>query len=178
MFLQQPFLVTPGDGVKLLQIPACTSFDPLWAGVADENQAETMVLQLKNPETFWTSMPLPSVARNHPSWNNDYWRGAVWINKNQMTIHGLRRYGYRDEAEEMTQRTLDAMAYWHDQTGCIYECYDPDNLVKPDLMSRRAYDVSYGLTPPNIRGVIRNYGWSASGFICLANAKYRTYETK
>jgi glycogen debranching enzyme len=36
-----------------------------------------------------------------------YWQGPTWINTNWLIIDGLRRYGFDDHADVLTEMTLE-----------------------------------------------------------------------
>jgi len=150
---------------KLSRVRASSGLLPLWAGVATEEQARKCVKHLLNKKEFWTKMPVPSVAIDESSFNRDYWRGAVWVNYNVMITMGLMRYGFRREAKMLARRTVNSIARWHQETGCIYECYDPFDATRPDLLPDRSSRL--GARFAEFSTVIRNYGWSSAGFIQL-----------
>jgi hypothetical protein len=64
------------------------AFAPLWAGVASEEQAESMVMNyLTNPREFWAPYPLATLSKSEPwysttllpSDNGCSWRANTWI---------------------------------------------------------------------------------------------------
>jgi neutral trehalase len=152
---------------RLSPIRASTGLLPLWAGVATKEQAKKCVRHLFNKKEFWTKMPLPSVAKSESSFNRDYWRGSVWINCNVMTVMGLLRYGFRREARTLARRTVAAIARWHEKTGCIYECYDPFDALRPDRLPDRSSRLGARYT--EFSTVIRNYGWSCAALVQLVD---------
>jgi len=109
-------------------IPAnsVVTFVPLFAGLADEEQAQRLVRDhLLNPREYAPGSGLAyyvsSVSRSEPGWDpRRYWCGPIWININWLVIHGLRRYGYDDLAETIRQHTLGLIA----REG-FREYYDP-----------------------------------------------------
>lgn len=98
------------------------AFVTLFAGIPDAGRAERLVLEMSRPEEFWTTYPLPTVARSDPAFSHDrYWRGTTWVNINWFVIKGLRRYGYEALAGELTRRTLDLV-----EAHGFWEYYNPD----------------------------------------------------
>lgn len=86
---------------------------------------------LLDPDQFWLPVPPPSVAANEPSFSlkdhrlglRQYWRGPTWVNSAWLVWLGLRRLGYRAEADELAQRIVGTVArqglreYYHPRTG-------------------------------------------------------------
>jgi hypothetical protein len=114
-----------------------TGFLPLWAGIATKTQAAQLVRHLRNEEKFWTRMPVPSVARDDPAFEKDMWRGPTWVNTNYLIIKGLRRYGYKKDAEDLRARTLFGVIEWYERTGALWEFYDPDGRTPPARLDRK-----------------------------------------
>ena len=67
---------------------------------------------LCNPDEFWTELPVPSVARNHPDYDpageSSIWRGPVCMNLNWFFVRGLRLHGRSDIADELASRSKQA----------------------------------------------------------------------
>ncbi|MFL5824511.1 MAG: MGH1-like glycoside hydrolase domain-containing protein [Solirubrobacteraceae bacterium] len=86
---------------------------------------------LLNPDRFWLPVPPPSVAADEPSFSvkdrflglRRYWRGPTWVNSAWLVWLGLRRLGYRPEADELARRIIATVAreglreYYHPRTG-------------------------------------------------------------
>jgi putative isomerase len=85
---------------------APTSFYPLTAGIAAQEQAESLVANhLMNPWEFWGDHPVAGTPFDDPAAaDNVYWRGRVWAPMNYLVWLGLVRYGYVDEAHELATR--------------------------------------------------------------------------
>ena len=86
-----------------------TSFYPLIAGIATEEQASILIKEhLLNPEEFWGEIVIPTTPRSDPvAADNAYWRGRVWPPLNFFVWDGLRRYGYWEEASELAARSWE-----------------------------------------------------------------------
>lgn len=103
----------------------CATFLPLYAGLADETQAERLVEHLLNPNEYapddYTRYLLASAAKNSPYFEpRRYWRGPVWININWLVVKGLERYGYTKVADTLKVHTLELI-----ERGGFAEYYDP-----------------------------------------------------
>ena len=162
------------DTNQFKKVWAVSSFLPLFAGVCDKNQAEKLVMHLKDERKFNTDFPIPSIAADDKTFGTDMWRGPVWINYNYMVIQGLKEYGFDEPADELANKTLDIMIFWYEQEGVIYEFYDSENRLSPSRLNRKGKPlVPY--SPKTKMQTIRDYGWSAALFadMILNIRKYR-----
>lgn len=103
-------------------------FLPLWAGIADEQQARRLVQKLKVPEKFWRKYGIPSLAADDPYYNpKGYWNGPVWVQWNYLIVRGLLDYGYRAEAKELVDRVTANMIAQLKKDHNFWEFYSPDD---------------------------------------------------
>ena len=156
---------------NLNKIKTVASFTPLFAGIADEEKAKYLVDHLLNREEFNTEFPIPSVAKNEPTYSTDLWRGPSWINYNYMVILGLEDYGYKEVAEYIAHKTIKEIAHWYNEEGVIFEYFDSSKNRSPSFLDRKGpcrkpYDIRRKIFP------IRDYGWTASVFIRLLMEGY------
>ncbi len=108
------------------------AFAPLWAGVASEEQAESMVMNyLTNPREFWTPYPLATLSKSEPWYstrllpadNGCSWRANTWMPTNYMVYHGLKWYGYDHIATALAHRSVELIEhggdreYFNSETG-------------------------------------------------------------
>lgn len=124
------------DGT-LTKVLTPTSFLPLFAGIPTKEMASKMVKTLIDENLLWTELPLSTIAKNHPTYSNDMWRGGVWLNLNYFIINGLMKYGYDDLATELKEKTLFAVNKWYKKTGAIFEFFDSANKIVPYLCDRK-----------------------------------------
>lgn len=121
-----------------------TCLTPLWAGTASPERAKTLVERhVLDEETFWGPHGLPSLARSDRlynqarrgllyidvekrRWEVSNWQGPVWVVANWQVMHGLMRYGYRDEARELAARVVDLLARDVAATGGMHENYNAE----------------------------------------------------
>ncbi len=137
-----------------------SSFFPLMAGIPSKEQAAKMVKTLTNKNLLWTECPVATVAKTHPTYSTDMWRGGVWLSLNYFIIIGLKRYGYDDVAEELRVKTLEMVRKWYEKTGTIFEFYDPENVVEPWLCERKGKNEN----PPDWRRHVHSivdFNWSS-----------------
>ncbi len=121
---------------------------PLWdaaLGLPAEI-ADRLVQNLTDPQLFWTTYPLPTVAINEPAFDAlQMWRGPTWVNINYIFIEALNSIGRHDIAGDLRRRTLELIML-HDD---IYEYYHPMT----------------GERPPKAAPI---FGWTSAVFIELA----------
>lgn len=110
---------------KWNRIKTVSSFWPMTAGVASADQTNRMVENLSNPKSFFTTLPVPSVAIDDPTFELDCWRGPTWLSQTYWVMRGLHRCGYHDLAKDIGTRVLDGAAKVLDEHGTILEFYHP-----------------------------------------------------
>jgi len=122
------------------------SLYPLWTGRLPQPMVQRLIAHLTDPAEFWTTYPIPTVARSDPHYDpNQMWRGPTWVNINYLFIEALKRNDYQALARELRDRTLTLLMS-HDD---IYEYYHPET----------------GAKPPKAAPI---FGWSSAVFIELA----------
>lgn len=100
---------------------------PPWAGAASRDQAAAAAVILADPAKFATTVPFPTLAANHPSFNPEkgYWRGPVWLDQAGFALAGLERYGFRKQAWHQFENLLSHAEGLLDPGGAIRENYHP-----------------------------------------------------
>ena len=142
------------------------SFVALFGRLLDETKAEALVKQhLLNPARFWTALPVPSVAIDEPSFEQNMWRGPVWLPYSFLVFHGLLNYGYEAAARELAERTVESVAGWYEQTGTLYEYYDPFDQLSPAALGRKAEGNGHNPLKPG--GAVPEFSWSAAVYLNL-----------
>jgi alpha,alpha-trehalase len=136
---------------RVRHYPFLTTFYPLWAGIASADQAERVVRNLhvfEQPGGLQTSM-----RRTGDQWDAPFgWAPLQWI-----AVEGLRRYGYRSEADRVSRSFLSMIQQEFVRHGTIEEKYD---------VVRRQSDVSKTLRfgyHTNEAG----FGWTNAVFTTL-----------
>ncbi|MBI4535555.1 MAG: hypothetical protein HY708_04700 [Ignavibacteriae bacterium] len=103
-------------------------FLPLWAGIANEQQAKALVQKLTDPKKFWRKYGVPSLSADDPYYNpKGYWNGPVWVEWNYLIVRGLIDYGFVDEARELTDRVAANMIAQLKKDHNLWEFYSPDD---------------------------------------------------
>ena len=102
------------NGQKI-QTKTIAMFMPMWAGIATEEQVKSLVERwLTNPDEFWRNYPVPALPASEPGYSpcslegniGCCWRANTWVVTNYMIMHGLMKYGYRELAEIIEQKTM------------------------------------------------------------------------
>lgn len=115
------------DLVAETQIPTCVAsgFSPLFAHIPQPEQATYLVSHLlsrafqSNTLGHWA---VPSCSRDELGFCAYlYWRGPIWINLNWMLYHGLKNYGFQQEADQLRRVSLRLP-----KRSGFYEYFDPD----------------------------------------------------
>ena len=157
----------------LSKIKTVSSFLPLFAGIANEEQAKSLVSHLRNREEFWSNFPVPTVALDEPSYCKDMWRGTTWVNYNYLIIEGLRRYGYTSLANQIANKTLEEIAKWYAEKGVIFEYYDSEGEISPDKLPRKEW-----LGGKKVFEVIKDYHWSAACYVALSLQRFSKFRKR
>lgn len=114
-----------------VKIKSIAGLLPLWLGIVSEDRAQRLVKDhILNPEEFWSPYPLASWAKSEPDYYPERrgaectWMGATWVPTNYMIFHGLMKYGYKDVARELAEKTFDMVLsesatreYYNGETG-------------------------------------------------------------
>jgi len=113
-------------GETLRVYDALSSFLPLYAGVPDAGRAERLVANLESSGFFMDGRGHPASSYDRHGYGYSpvrYWRGPVWINTNWLLMHGLRRYGYGEQADKLEATIVHLVEtsgfheYFHPTTG-------------------------------------------------------------
>lgn len=115
------------DG-SLVRTRTIASLLPLAAGVPDAKRAARLLESIRDPASFGSTMPLPSVALCDPAFSRDMWRGPVWLNVAYMVVLGLVRYHFLHDAAEVAWRLCDGVFRVLEAEHQVYEFYDPEHF--------------------------------------------------
>jgi hypothetical protein len=113
-----------GEQRKILTV---SSLFPILLDAVPDRLAQRVIDEhLLNPERFWLTHPVPSVAADEPTFDPHFetgaiFRGSSWVNLNWYLYWGLRARGRRDSARELAHRTVRMTAM-----SDMRECYDPN----------------------------------------------------
>ena len=103
---------------------------PLWAKIASQEQADRCIKRYLNPEGLYSKYGIRSTAKNEKMYseiassNPSCWLGPIWINANYFTYIGLKRYGYKDLANEIAEKTINMLGKDLETNGGFHEYYN------------------------------------------------------
>lgn len=88
---------------------APANFYPMLAGIATPQQAKRMVEEhLLNPKEFWGTYVAPSIARNDPAFQGQFYiRGNIWPMVNYLLYEGISRYEFDSVALEFAEKNYN-----------------------------------------------------------------------
>ena len=114
-----------------IKIRAWSGFLPLLCGFADADEAAALRDHAMDEATFLADYGTCTLARDERMFdlratnNPSNWLGPVWLVSSYCVSHGLRRYGYAAEADELARRAVSLLAKDLREHGCLHEYYDP-----------------------------------------------------
>lgn len=117
----------------LLRIDNWSSFLPLWAGFASQEQADRMRERLIDRRTFRANYGVRTLSRLEKQYNlrasnnPSNWLGPIWGVSNYLVFRGLLKYGFADDARELAEDTVRLFGRDLETTGSLHEFYNPDN---------------------------------------------------
>lgn len=123
------------DDGEQVKVKTAASFWPMLAEICTQEQAKRMVENLKDPKTFWGTIPFPTLSADHPDYNpkGHYWVGGVWALTNYMIIKGLQKYGFQEFAAEASEKYLYGIYEVFKKTGTVWENYAPESFEQGDI---------------------------------------------
>ncbi|MFP4644017.1 MAG: MGH1-like glycoside hydrolase domain-containing protein, partial [Spirochaetales bacterium] len=101
------------------------------AELPNEAKSEPLIAHVKNPETFGTENPFPTLAANEPEFDEQGagYKGSVYPPFTFMVIKGLEKYGAFELARECSIRhlyyILDTLHPEGKEKGNVWEAYQP-----------------------------------------------------
>ncbi len=132
----------------LVKVIGPEAWTVLWAGAATNEQAKTVVEKIMDAAHFNTYLPFPTISASNPNFSpeNGYWRGLVWIDQAYFALTGMRKYGYKKEAQQMQKKLFAHAQGLFEKQQPIRENYNPIN--------------GYGKNA-------QNFSWSATHLLLL-----------
>lgn len=134
-------------------VASLAAYYPMWAGLASEKQAARLVGSLKKFEKKGglSTTDAPQVGSLVPGSVPTQWAYPNgWAPLHFMTVRGLQRYGYHEEAHRIATKWLKTNLDWFNKHGVFLEKY---NVVTPGKPPRK------GLYPSQT-----GFGWTNSIF--------------
>ncbi len=134
-------------------VSSLATFFPLWAGMVSDEQAALLVKALRRFENkggLATTDVLPVGQFVMGSMPTQWAYPNGWAPLQYLTIKGLQRYGYHDDARRIAMKWLRCNLQWFNEHGVFLEKY---NVVSPDK--------------PPVKGVYPSqtgFGWTNAVF--------------
>lgn len=145
---------------EFYKVMTIASYWAMTAGIASEEQAHSLVKQLKNENTMGGFVPFVSLSRSDNDYKpqGEYWRGGVWLPTAYATLKGLANYGLYSEARELSTTLLEHMyrTYVEVEPHTIWEAYSPEKYEPATIEHRTGEPVRKDFC-----------GWSALGPISI-----------
>jgi neutral trehalase len=112
-------------------VKTVAGFWPLITDIPNEARSSRLIDHLKDPESFGTENPFPTVAVNEESFSErgEGWRGSVFPQYTFMIIKGLEKQHHYELAREFAIRhlyyMLDTLHPEGGKRGNVWEAYKP-----------------------------------------------------
>jgi alpha,alpha-trehalase len=138
---------------RLRAYPFLTTFYPLWAGIATQEQAGLVagnLIRFEQPGGLQTS-----TAASGNQWDAPF----GWAPLQLIAVQGLRRYGFHEAADRIAIKFLSLVRDEYLKSGTIVEKYD---------VARRTTEVS-GDIRFGYRSNEAGFGWTNAVFVTLLN---------
>lgn len=123
--------------MNFVKIHTISNLTPMVAGIPDDFKAARLMRDIMDPARYNTLIPFPTVSRHDPKFEKDMWRGPVWVNTAYLGILGADRYGYREEAAELSYKLVKGVYETWKNTGNFYEFYDPERYDIKELTRKK-----------------------------------------
>lgn len=138
---------------KRSSVSSLATYFPMWAGMVSDEQAATLVKALRRFENkggLATTDVLPVGQFVMGSMPTQWAYPNGWAPLQYVTILGLERYGYHEDAKRIAMKWLKCNLQWYNEHGVFLEKY---NVVSPDK--------------PPVKGVYPSqtgFGWTNAVF--------------
>ncbi len=124
----------PRDYDCLIQrLDSWSGFLALWAEIATPEQAVRIVARLQDERSFnapygvRTLSKLEKMYNVRASGNPSLWTGPVWGVSNYLVFRGLVKYGYKEEARSLADKTVRLFGRDLERFGALHEYYLPES---------------------------------------------------
>jgi putative isomerase len=115
-----------------IKLRVWAGFLPMYGNFATNIEADAMVKRHYHDQAFLSPYGIRTLSSDERMYNTDCtsnpsnWLGPVWIVVNYCVFKGLLQYGYKEEAADLTARTIDLLAKDIEENGCMSESYVPE----------------------------------------------------
>jgi glycogen debranching enzyme/putative sterol carrier protein len=103
----------------------------LWSGIVDDDKAAAVVRHLMGPR-LWSGWGVRTMAEGDGGYNPvGYHNGTVWPHDNSFIAAGLARYGYREEAAQISFAMLEAAEFFRHRLPEVFAGYAREQTLFP-----------------------------------------------
>ncbi|MEP0772336.1 alpha,alpha-trehalase [Trichocoleus sp. ST-U1] len=128
-----------------------TTFYPLWAGIASEEQAKRVVENLPEFEAPGGLLTSTHVTGNQ--WDAPF----GWAPLQLIAVQGLHRYGYHQDADRLAKKFISLLVQEFERYGTLVEKYDVCNCS-----ANVSHEILFGYSSNEI-----GFGWTNGVFLEL-----------
>lgn len=114
-----------------IKIRSWSSFLPMYAGFATDEQVKELVKHMFDENTFYSPYGITSLAKDEKMFdisvtnNPSNWLGPIWLVVNYIVFKSLLNYGYIKEAKILCDNTMKLLGSDLEKTGSLHEYYNP-----------------------------------------------------
>jgi putative isomerase len=116
-----------------MRIQMFTGFLPLWCGIASKEKAQKLVnANYLADDRLCAQWGARSLSSHETMYSMDFssnpsnWLGPIWIIVNYFVWKALQRYGYKEEADALADKTILLLSRDLETNGSLNEYYHPD----------------------------------------------------
>lgn len=114
-----------------IRIKTWSGFLPMMTGFATKQQAQILSVKWREEESLGSPYGITTLDKREKMFdlsvtnNPSNWLGPIWLVANYAVFKGLLNYGYKEEARDMYERTLNLLGNDIEKTGSLHEYYNP-----------------------------------------------------
>jgi alpha,alpha-trehalase len=142
-------------------ISSLATYFPLWAGMVDAKQAETLVRSLRKFENkggLATTDNIPVTQQLVPGAMPTQWAYPNgWAPLHFIVIKGLERYGYHEDAKRIALKWLKTNLDWFNTHGVFLEKYNVADPEKPPAKGVYPSQTGFGWTNAVFERLCQDY---------------------
>jgi alpha,alpha-trehalase len=141
-------------------ISSLAAYYPMWAGMADKNQAAALVRALRRFENkggLATTDALPVRQYMRGSMPTQWAYPNGWAPLHLLTIRALERYGYHQDARRIAMKWLKCNLAWFKAHGIFLEKYNVASPDKPPMKGIYPAQSGFGWTNAVFERLCQDY---------------------